>query len=127
MKSNTSSFTSSMSVAQIGNLLNQAYSRMGATVDPIQASSNPLDSFSTNPDISVVASGKGLVRGKWAVQTYVTDAGSTRRIALIALGDSGGMRAFNGTKNTLSLGKSSEVLAEIIQMMKSSDPSLQEV
>lgn len=126
MKQNILRFESTLPTPQIGMNLNQAYGRLRASVESIQASSNPLETFGQNPEISVVGSGKSLLGGSWAVQAFVTDTGPVRQIELIALGDSAGSRVFNGAKNTLSLGKSNEKLSEIVSDLRSEDPSFQE-
>lgn len=121
MKTNSLEFESTLSVQQIGQTLNRAYSRLKANVEPVEASSNPLDTMGGSPDIAVVGTAKGLVGGSWGVHAYVNDAGTHRQIELVAIGDSGFSRAFNGIRNTVSLGTSSEKMAQIAEDLRAAE------
>ena len=119
MKTNNLEFESSLTVQQLGHTLNGAYSRLRATVEPVEHSSNPLDTLGGSPDIAVVGMARGLVGGAWGVHAYVNDVGPHRHVELVALGDSGFSRAFNGMRNTISLSKSSEKMAQIAEDLRS--------
>ena len=124
MKSNNLEFESSLTVQELGQTLNSSYARLKATVEPVLASSNPLDTMGGSPDIAVVGTARGLVGGAWGVHAYVNDAGPHRLVELVAIGDSGFSRAFNGLRNAVSLGKSSEKMAQIAADLKAADSSL---
>lgn len=64
MKTSSLKFESTLSVQQIGQALNRAYSRLKANVEPVEASSNPLDTMGGSPDIAVVGTAKGIVGGR---------------------------------------------------------------
>lgn len=50
--------------------------------------SNDAFGVEEKADIEVLARGKKLFAGAWAVQIYVTDRGTDRLVQLVALGDS---------------------------------------
>jgi hypothetical protein len=124
MKSNSLEFESTLSVQQLGQALNSSYSKLRANVEPVEASSNPLDSMSGSPDIAVVGIARGVIGGAWGVHAYVSDMGPHRHVELVAIGDSGFSRAFNGIRNTISLGKSSEKMAAIAADLQAADRGL---
>lgn len=62
--------------------------------------------------LSFLAERLGMVT-QWAVQFYVFDRGDHREICIVALGDGGFSRAFNGIKNTVSLSKSTQVAEQL--------------
>jgi len=121
MKSNSLEFESALSVEQLGQALNRGFTRLKAKVERVSASSNPLDSLNGSPDVAVVGTGQSLLGGGWAVHAYVTDLGTHRHVELVALGDSGFTRAFDGIRNSLSLGKSSEKMAQLADDLRSED------
>lgn len=121
MKSNSLEFESTLSVQALGQTLNRAYARLGATVEPVIASSNPLDTMDGTPDIAVVGTATGILTGTWGVHAYVSDTGPYRHVELVAMGDSGFTRAFHGIRNTMSLGKSSERMAQIADDLRAAD------
>lgn len=62
--------------------------------------------------LSFLAERLGML-SQWALQFYVFDRGSHREVIIVALGDGGFSRAFNGVKNTVSLSKSTEVAEQL--------------
>lgn len=78
---------------------------IGAELQPIQESFDPLAS-TRRADVSFIAQKKKLLWPEWIIQVYIFDAGDSRTVELIAVGDSGFGVAMNGRRNTVPLAKS---------------------
>jgi hypothetical protein len=105
-----------MPLAEVAARINAALNGHRADVEPLTVSNNPLDKFSNQPDVALLASRKGPM-GAWGVRVYLMDRDQRREIHLEALGDGGFSRAFHGIKNTFSLSKSvakAESLAAVV-------------
>ncbi len=103
-KTSEDSFTTTKSVAEIGRALQAGFAAAkAASIDDIVSGSGALSGFDDRASIEVVGSGGSLLGGQWAVQVYVHDHGDAREVTLVALGDGGFTRAWNGTRNTASL------------------------
>lgn len=124
MKTAERNLRTELSVRELGQCLNDATSRLKASVTKIHDSTNPLDSFDRTADIAVAVQGKGKLSSAWAVQIYVYDEGDHRKIELIALGDSGFQRAMMGVQSSVSLSKSMEKMDTIVSFLESTDSSL---
>ncbi|MEN2738921.1 hypothetical protein ABCS02_14115 [Microbacterium sp. X-17] len=107
MKSDLIEFTTERSVQDLGRRLQQAMQQVKAhSVEPVDSGSGALAVFDDHAEIEVVAQGKSLIGGYWVVQVYVIDHGHQRQVCLVALGDGGFSRAWNGARNTVSLSAS---------------------
>ncbi|SMH50551.1 hypothetical protein SAMN06295885_3575 [Rathayibacter oskolensis] len=119
MKSESSSFDTEKSVQTLGRTLQDALARArAASIGPIQSGSGALSQFDDKADIEVVAQGRGLVGGSWAVQVFVRDTGQKRNVELVALGDSGMARVMDGYRNSISLQASVKKRDEIAAALR---------
>ena len=104
LKTSETSFTTTMSVPEIGRALQTAFAAAKAeSIDAIDSGSGALSGFDDRASIEVVGHGGSLLGGQWAVQVYVYDHGDARKVLLVALGDGGFTRAWHGARNTASL------------------------
>jgi len=109
LKTSEDSFTTSASVAELGRALQNAFAAAkAASIEEVTSGSGALAGFDDRASIQVVGMGASLVGGTWAVQVYVHDRGDTREVTLVALGDGGLTRAWNGARNTASLSLSTK-------------------
>ena len=107
LKSSETTLESTRTVPEIGRALQGALAQVKAqSIDEITSNSGALSGFDDRASIEIVAGGQTLMSGQWAVQVYVYDHGHLREIRLIALGDGGFTRAWNGAANTASLSTS---------------------
>lgn len=109
LKTSEESFTTTKSVPEIGRALQAAFAAAKVdSIDDIVSGSGALSGFDDRASIEVVGSGGSLLGGQWAVQVYVHDRGDAREVVLVALGDGGFTRAWNGARNTASLSLSTK-------------------
>lgn len=107
LKTSETSFKTTKSVQEIGRALQNALAHAKAgSIEEIESSSGALAAFDDRGSIEIVAQGQTLLSGQWAVQVYVYDHGESREVQLVALGDGGFTRAWNGAANTASLSTS---------------------
>lgn len=119
MKTDEMTFTTKLTVREIGRSLQDAFARAKAqSVEQIESSSGALASFDDRADIEVVASGSTLLGGLWSVQAYVVDKHLHREVLLVALGDGGFTRAWSGARNTTSLSASVKKRDEIGSLLR---------
>ncbi len=114
LKTDESSFNTHRSVTELGRALQGVLSHVKAqSISEVESTSGALAAFDDRAEIQILAQGQSLLGGQWAVQVYVFDRGEHREVILVALGDGGFARAFNGARNTLSLGGSVKKRDEI--------------
>lgn len=116
-------FATAMSVRDLGGAANAFFAGEKAEVSPIQMGNNPLDALEQQADIAVVGRRRALT-SMWAVHLYVFDEGDKRRVKVIALGDGAGAKFMNGSRNSLSMAKSTEAARKLLEKLRSSDPSI---
>lgn len=122
MKDNTVELHTSLGLRDAGRVINTAFARAKANVEPIR-SDNPLDGLEGEADVAVVGSRQGLLN-QWAVQAYLTKNSSGTDIVLSALGDGAGSRMMSGAKNSMSLSKSTDQMRQIVDALRAEDAQL---
>ncbi|KQP95964.1 hypothetical protein ASG06_17890 [Rathayibacter sp. Leaf185] len=119
MKTESSIFETEKTVQVLGRTLQDALARAKAgSIAPVQSTSGALSQFDEKAAIEVVAQGRGLVGGSWAVQVFVWDAGQKRTVELVALGDSGMARVMDGYRNSISMQASLKKRDEIAASLR---------
>ncbi|WP_156762103.1 hypothetical protein [Microbacterium karelineae] len=111
------------SVLDIGTLKQAVRAAVGnAEISPVQ-----FDALDDPPDFAVLVEKQGFIGGASAIQVHVSDDGERRLVALIALGDSGFARAWNGARNTVSFSGSQKLAAAVADAIRQHDSALQQV
>lgn len=116
-------FSTKLSTQDLAAVANSFFSGEKAEVHPIQMGNNPLDTFGRQPDIAVVGRRQALT-SMWAIHFFVVDEGQIRKVQVIALGDSAGAKFVSGTRNSLSMSKSTEATRRLLEKLRESDPSI---
>ena len=124
MKTKTIEFSTRKSLNEIINALRSfASSQKRTSISKIEQETDPFGSTGTIPDIMVVLDGQPSALAwaeHWGVQVYVTDAGSERRVELVALGDSFGAQMAMGMQNRNGAGN-------IMYVMRKSEKKMHEL
>lgn len=115
-KGEASEITTSLSIRELGQLLQMICADWKTSPEQLQSTSGALAAFDDRADIEIVISGKaGLLSPQiYVVQVYVWDLGDKREVQVIALGDNGLTKFAFGTKGAGKLSESIKRKDEII-------------
>lgn len=125
MKQEGSEYRSRLDIGTIRQVIRGALSGK-VTLSPIE-----YDALSDPDDFAILVEKRGLASNA-AFQLFVNDAGWERHIAFVALGDGGFSTVVqaattNGlNKGNIRLGKSRQLVSEVVAALRSQDPQLQQ-
>lgn len=123
MPSDAIELRSKLSTNDIARIFQSTLNGRKVEFDSISDATNPFANLEVRPDFSVVASNEKSI-GSWAVQLYIYDENTSRRVELHAVYHSMLNRAWSGTKNTYSKSAGVKNAQSVVAELRRSDPSL---
>ena len=118
MKSEESTFVTSLSISQIRQVLQQPLG--GCEIGPLNF--DYLDD--QIPDFSCVAEKRGLIGGSSAIQIEVFEGEHGCLINIVAIWDSGLARAWSGFSQSVSQSGSKKLAEQVIDALRAADPKM---
>jgi len=113
-----------LSLREAGHVVTAAFATMKAYVEAIEAAPDPLDQLDGVADVAVVGR-RCTVMDVWTVQVYLFELGSTCGVELVALGESGLVRAVRGARTTASFARSVRRMDALVTELRARDPRAQ--
>jgi hypothetical protein len=123
MPSDAIELRSKLSTNDIARIFQSTLNGRKVEFDSISDATNPFANLEVRPDFSVVASHEKSI-GSWAVQLYIYDENTSRRVELHPVYHSMLNRAWSGTKNTYSKSAGVKNAQSVVAELRRADPSL---